>query len=137
MAKQNALQELTEARASEAPDAPQAAAPSRKELEKPVESPKEDPKAPRYGLAYPAGQGPLPRVVGQRARAPEGLKRFKIRCTNMGAVGAPRYILAANEAEARQHYLRVQRIDEQIRRLQESGQEKIEPPLLVVVALPD
>jgi hypothetical protein len=73
-----------------------------------------------------AAAGPIPREVSQLERAPEGLKRFKVH----GHVGAfahspDMYVLARNEAEAREFYVKAQGLaDPADRRAAKSG----EPP---------
>jgi len=51
-----------------------------------------------------AAADPVPRAVHQNERAPEGLKRFKLRCED--PPGPFRYILAHDEEEAVAHYLK-------------------------------
>lgn len=60
-------------------------------------------KPPVPPVAKPS---PVPRFVHQNERAPEGLRRYKIRATDMGEGQPVRYVLAHNEDEAREHYLR-------------------------------
>lgn len=70
--------------------------------------------------------GPVPRVVHERYRVPTGaaVKRFKVRCDD-GRIPHPSlYVLANDEAEARQHYATLQRLDAATANL-------------VVVAMPD
>ena len=67
---------------------------------------KKDPDGPDPGPPLPpkAKAVPVPRTIHQNERAPSGLIRYKIRCTNYG--GQPtRYILASSEDQAREHYL--------------------------------
>lgn len=80
----------------------------------------------------------LPRVIDPSDRAPQdgSAKRFKVRCTNYEPRTAL-YILAEDEASARECYLAEKGIAGEIQRLKESGAEKIEPPQLTVTVLPD
>jgi hypothetical protein len=81
----------------------------------------------------PAAAGlPVPRVIHQNERAPEGLRRFKIRCTNYEAQPF-RYILASNEEEAKRHYLKATGLDVALRRQGDKGL----PPDLSVREQPD
>lgn len=82
-----------------------------------------------------AAPTPAPRVVGQHERAPAGLVRCKVRCDNYHPQPT-RYILAASLEQAKQHYLRVQRLDELLERLARDG-AKVEPPQLVASVLAD
>lgn len=80
----------------------------------------------------PAAAGPAPRTVHENERAPAGLARFRVRCENYGQQEA-RYVLAASEREARDHYLRSLKID----RLAEALGDGAPDPMLSVVRLPD
>src|SRR5262245_42637557 len=51
-----------------------------------------------------AGEGSVPRAVHQNERAPEGLRRCKVRCVNYSEFPF-RYILAHAEDEAKSYYL--------------------------------
>lgn len=78
------------------------------------------PDAPVVKLGYPKGtptdvdpgpprpqkaaDAPTPRFVHQNERAPKGLKRFKMRCTNMGSQPM-RYVLARDEQAAKEYYV--------------------------------
>lgn len=65
-----------------------------------------DPGPPTAPIAL---ANPTPRVIHPNERAPRGsgLTRFKMRCLNYGPGDQPtRYVLARNESEAREEYLR-------------------------------
>ncbi len=97
----------------------------------------EEQKPPPYGAPEPAGDGPLPRVVGERARASEGTQRFKIACRNYDPQPV-RYILAktGDEAGARACYLKTTGLAAKLDALKKNGVTP-EPPALVVTALKD
>lgn len=83
-----------------------------------------------------AASNPLPRFIHQNERAPEGTRRFKIRCTNYGEQPT-RYLLASSELEAREHYLRATGLQSVLDKLRSLGVERIENPNLAVTALKD
>ena len=85
-------------------------------------------------LAAPrAGEGPAPRFVSQNERAPEGLKRFRIRSDETYGPQPVRYVLARNRHEAEDHYLHATGLNAVMRRLGDRAPD----PMLAVVALPD
>lgn len=94
--------------------------------------------SPPFGTAKPAGEGDVPRVVKELARveAGSGLTRFKISCSNY--TPQPRkYILARDEASARECYLKVTKLGETMEKLRKNGHKDLEPADLVVTVLPD
>lgn|SRR5574341_793516 len=84
-----------------------------------------------------------PRIVKQGARAPLGMKRFKIRADY--PYGSPtEYVLARDEDAARKEYLRATLLDAWEAKQQAAWKadgspehRKPAPPILVVTALPD
>ncbi len=66
-----------------------------------VRQEKTGPDSPPY--APTAGGLPVPRAVHQNERAPQGLRRFRIQCSDPPAPF--RYVLAASKEEAIRHYL--------------------------------
>lgn len=98
----------------------------------PAPVPSEDaPKPPPFGTPVPAGKGPLPRLVSQLARAPEGLTRYKIRAANYGDQPVE-YVLARDEESARECYLEATGLSGLVARLRKAA-----GPDLVVVELED
>lgn len=83
---------------------------------------------PPFGSPKPMGAGDVPRFVPELARVDAGcgLKRYKIACTDQ-ASQPRRYVLAKDEASAREHYLKS---------LNLNG-NGLESPTLVVTTLPD
>lgn len=71
-----------------------------REYESDGRTPRDAPPAPP--VARPS---PVPRLIHQNERAPSGLRRYKIRALDMGDQPT-RYVLAADEASARDHYLK-------------------------------
>lgn len=95
-------------------------------------------KPPPFGTPKPAGSGDVPRVVPELARveAGSGLTRYKIDCRNY--TPQPRkYVLAKDEDSARECYLSATKLGDTLTRLKKNGVKDIEPPDLVVTALPD
>lgn len=84
----------------------------------------------RPPVAPVAGAEPVPRTLHQNERAPAGLTRYKIVCRGYGECGgfAPRYILAANEQQAREHYLYVTGLAGMVARM---GKDAPDPELVV------
>ena len=76
-------------------------------------------------------------MVRELERAPAGLTRFKVACRNFDPAPATKYVLARDEASARDHYLAVTGLAARVERLKANGAEKVEPPLLAVTRLPD
>lgn len=72
-----------------------------------------DEAPPRPRTADPS---PVPRVIGDGERAPEGLRRFKLRAELEGVNGpGTRYVLARDRQSAERCYREANRIDEQAR----------------------
>jgi hypothetical protein len=104
----------------------------------------DDPKGRRLGPPQPPladASLPTPRLVHQNERAPAGLKRFKVRCTNWheyDLTATPlRYILAKSRAEAEQYFVRSTRLDELIAHRKDAGQTVPAAVVLAVTELPD
>lgn len=100
---------------------------------------RQPPKEPKERARPADAAGPVPRVLDPLERAPRGLRRFKIRCTNYGT-SASRYVLARDEAEARAHFSQAAGVDDLYARAKK-GRAKDAPapdaPDLVVVELED
>lgn len=88
----------------------------------------EDEAPPRAPKAKPT---PVPRVVHQNERAPQGLVRFKIRCLNYGSDQPTRYILAASEEDARRCYLECTGISAVLKAVEDDGETPPGPRLSV------
>lgn len=91
---------------------------------------REDEVLPQAVMAEPT---PAPRFIHQNERAPAGLKRYKIRCTNYGCEQPYRYVLAASRARAEAYYGQATGLVALVQALGDDARE----PLLSVVELPD
>lgn len=100
----------------------------------------DDKPPPPFGTpeVAPAG-GPYPRVCKELERAPKGVTRFKVRATNYSP-RPTRYILALDEDSAREHYLKVEKLDVLVAKLKRQAGPKaddVEAPDLAVTVLSD
>lgn len=77
-------------------------------------------------------EGVVPRLIHQNERAPAGLKRFKIQCSEPQAVF--RYVLAKDRESAVEHYLKVTGVTAVLEHLPETQRPR---PRLSVRELPD
>lgn len=95
----------------------------------------EDPGPPQ---PVRAAAEPAPRFVHQNERAPKGagLVRFVTRCTNYPDMPV-RYVLAASEQQAREHYFRATGLAAALGRLQADGAPQVEAPRFLCRRLPD
>lgn len=96
---------------------------------------------PPFGTPVPAGEGALPRVVPQLARATPGTTRVKVRCRNYDPRNETLYVLVAAgkdpAKDAVAHYLAVTGIAAEVEALKAAGVKDVEAPLPVAVVLPD
>lgn len=86
------------------------------------------------GVASPEGK--VPRVIDQGERAPEGLRRFKVRADIPGEPTPTLYILAKDEESACKHYMEYTGRQKRLDHLKRQGQEA-QAPFLSVRELPD
>lgn len=78
-----------------------------------------------------AEHGIVPRLLHENERAPTGLKRFKIRAVNYGADQPTRYVLARNEEEAREFYIKSSGIAAVVESMEKDGVPEVKPRLSV------
>lgn len=98
--------------------------PPKDEMGQPAQHP---PTAPK------AGKGDVPRFVDGNTRATPGLVRFRVRADDSYGQQPARYVLARDEEEAKEHYLKGLAIDRLMARLGEDAPD----PMLSVTRLPD
>lgn len=94
---------------------------------------------PKFGTPKVAECGGVPRLVRELERAPAGQTRFKVGCRNYGP-RKTRYMIAADEDQARAFYLEVEKLGELLARLRKNAGAKadeVEQPELVVTQLAD
>jgi hypothetical protein len=98
----------------------------------------DDKPMPKFGVGRPADpDGPIPRVVEALERTPDKARalRFKIRCNNYHPQPT-RYVLAKDEASAKDCYLKANGLDKLLEKLKAAG-GVVEPPDLIVTVLAD